>query len=183
MEDLELVRKAEQGNQGAFASLLERYKNAVYSLLYRTIGDREDARDLTQETFLRAYRKLSSFNPAYRFSTWIFRIATNLAIDRHRKRPPRTISLGTDEGAVDIADPRPDPSQEVLGRLKAEAVMKALAKLPEALRAVLVLRFVKKLSYDDIAAIRGEPLGTIKTRIFRGREQMLRQLKTEGVLL
>ena len=179
--DQELVAQCLAGRQTCFAALVERYQAAVLGLITRMVRDREMARDLTQETFLKTYTALEKYDPQYRFSTWVFRIATNLTIDHLRRRKPTFIPLTADEeeeGGLRIdrvADQRETPV-EIMQRNQLEsAYRQAFEKLPPAYRAVLAMRHGRQMEYEEISATLRLPLGTVKNRIFRARE-MLREL-------
>lgn len=158
----------------AFAELVQRYQNRMFSYAQRMTGSREDAQDLTQETFIRVYNHLDSFRTDERFSPWIYRIATNLCLN-HLKRRKRAAAL--------VLDPSrqgpPDGPEAILEEHEERRVLQeAILGLPEHYRVVILLRHVEELSYEEIAQALEMPLGTVKTRLFRARELLQEQLRT-----
>lgn len=186
-EDRDLVRRSLDGNDGAFAELVRRFQAPVLNLAYRVVRDWDESQDVAQEAFVKAYGALDRYDPTYPFKVWLFRIATNVAIDHLRRRRAGTVSLDAprypgaeDDGGWEIADAdAPAPSEGVESAQRREMLDLALAKLPPALRAAIVLRHVEDLSYEEIAATLGVPLGTVKIRIHRGREALARILKRQ----
>lgn len=181
--DQELVRLALRGDQGAYRDLLARHRSRVYSLLRRMVGDVEEAHDLAQETFIRAFSALDSYDPARRFLNWILKIATNLAIDHLRRRHPEMISLDQPlelpggDATPQIPSSGADPLDHLEAREVRQAVERAIAALPAAYRMVVHLRHVEERSYEEIAEILGLPLGTIKTHLFRARRLLQERLR------
>lgn len=166
---------AEQARQkpDAFAELVARYQDRIYNYAYRMTGSREDAQDLAQETFIRVYTHLDRFRVEERFSPWIYRITTNLCLN-HLKRRRRNVSLLPDSADVDgpaLPDSALEASEERL------ILQQAIMGLPEHYRAVILLRHVEELSYEEIAQVTELPLGTVKTRLFRARELLQHQLR------
>jgi RNA polymerase sigma-70 factor (ECF subfamily) len=177
IDDREWVRRAVAGDESAFARIVERHQRGLYNLAYRMVHDRELARDLTQDIFIRVHRSLRRYDPVYPFTSWIYRVASNLCIDWIRKRKVETVSLdapidiGLDESlARDIPDDAPGPAAQVERSERARLLAQSLAKLPESHRMVLLLRHQRDLSYEEIALILDAPLGTVKARIHRARE-------------
>lgn len=171
--ELKLLQEAQTGNRGAFGEFVLSTQDRLYTLLVRIVGDREEARELAQETYLKALGGLSKFRGASAGYTWLYRIGVNLAIARLRKvRRQRTFSLEGLAGGVPSAD-RPDgretPAEQLESRERARAVMAALGRLDSEYRAVLVMRDVDGLDYKDISEVLGLPLGTVKSRLFRAR--------------
>ncbi|MFN2432670.1 MAG: RNA polymerase sigma factor [Gemmatimonadota bacterium] len=175
--DHDLVRAALAGSERAFRTLVERYQRGVLSLVARIVGNREDAEDVAQEAFVKAFTKLDTFDPAYKFSNWLFKIAHNTALDALRKRGSEPAPAPSDDAEADplerIADPRapaPDESAELAEfRTDVEA---ALGRLRPEYRAVVVLRHLEGRAYEDIADILELPLGTVKTFLFRARREL-----------
>jgi RNA polymerase sigma-70 factor (ECF subfamily) len=175
--DEELVGKAVDGDRHAFESLVRRYQRSLVNHLFRQVGRQDSARDLAQDVFLKVYLSLSSFDPAYRFKTWLYRIASNCAIDFLRKRKPATCSLSHDPRddrggglAMTLAGNGPGPDEvlrlrELQGRLEV-----AVRKLPADFRQLILLRHHQHCRYNEIARITDLPIGTVKNRIFRARE-------------
>ncbi|NIM00802.1 MAG: sigma-70 family RNA polymerase sigma factor [Acidobacteria bacterium] len=178
VSDEQLVRQVLDGNRRAFERLVRRHQTGLVNHLFRQTGQRELAVDLAQEVFLKVYTALPSFNPKYRFTTWVYRIATNRAIDLMRRKTLPVCSL--DEADHDLtrhttlADETPAPD-EVLACAELQARLKrAIDDLPGDYRRLLLLRNREHYRYDEIAWITGLPIGTVKNRIFRARE-ILRQ--------
>lgn len=175
VSDEELVEHVLSGDRDAFAALVQRHQRGVLAFVTRTTGDRESAADVVQETFLKAYCALGSFDPSYRFSTWLYRIASNCSVDHLRRRKARIPSLagrplepGDTEIQIRATDPSPDQilrCRELEGRLDQE-----IGALPPQYRQLLHLRHRGQLRYDEIARVTGMPIGTVKNRIFRARE-------------
>jgi len=179
-QEAAIVERVLGGERDAYALLVERYNGSLFRYLVRMIGQPADAEDLTQEAFLRAYLSLASYDPSYRFSTWLFRIATNLAINRikaaskivsleemsdrneQRDEPPELVDP--------CADGRPDQAVERAERVR--MIQNCLQELPADYRAVVTLRHIAELSYNEIADSIGLPLNTVRTRLHRGRERL-----------
>ena len=185
-DDRTLAAQAAEGRQRAFRELLRRYERPVFSLVYRMVRDRSLAEDLAQEAFIRAFNAIGSYNPRYKFSSWIFKIANNLTIDHLRKKRLDTISLQgsphalTEEAQaqttpiVESPDERPDAyveNMELGSQIEA-----AIGKLRPEYRSVTLLRHVEGYSYKEIAQIMGLPLGTVKTYIHRARLELKESL-------
>jgi len=177
------IKQVIKGDQDAFGEIVEIYKNSVYQLCYRMLGNRHEAEDIAQEAFLRAYVNIRSFNQDLKFSTWLFRIATNLCIDRMRKKKPDyylDAEVAGTEGLTmysQISSDSPLPETEVESLELQETFQKEILKLPEKYRAAIVLKYMKDLSLNEISEILDLPLGTVKTRIHRGREALRQQLR------
>jgi len=181
--DEQLVAAALNADREAFRTLVRRHQRALVNHLYRHIGHREGAWDLAQEVFLKIYLSLSTFDPKYRFTTWLYRIASNCAIDHLRKKRPLTYSLTTNPNdsypaarAKNLAGSEPDPDEmlryeELQGRLE-----QAVQNLPADYRHLILLRHRQHCRYDEIARITKLPIGTVKNRIFRAREILKREL-------
>lgn len=184
--DFELVRKAvEHGDQKAFAELLEQYRDPIHYLLLKMVSNREDAEDLTIETFAKAFKNLPNFRPDYAFSTWLFRIATNAGIDFLRKKKLKTLSIDTtfsnDEGddvKINIKSGDPTPEQELMTEEKAELLRAFIDKLKPRYRILIELRYYKQLSYEEIATELDMPLGTVKAQLFRARDLLYNVMKS-----
>lgn len=181
LSDESLVARILDGNGAEFEVLVRRHQGAIYSFILRMVRDPEEAMDLCQEVFLKVFSSLERFDPQYRFTTWLYRIASNTAIDEiRRRRSGALLSLDApvadDGGPREVAggDPRPDEmlvARETRGRIE-----EALRVLPEGYREVLLLRHQGERRYDEIARITGLPIGTVKNRIFRAREMLRRAL-------
>lgn len=173
-DDRALVLATLAGHGDAFAALVERYDRAVYHLSYRTLRDREEARDVTQETFFKAYRSLRTFKPGAKFSTWIFAIAYHACCDRLARR-----KRYSNEQFPERADPAAGPERETIAADEAQRLHGAIALLPVKYRTVITLYHLQGRQYDEIAKVLGIPIGTVKTHLFRAKEQ-LRLLLNEG---
>lgn len=178
LEDFDLIDKAvKDKDQQAYATLMKRYKKAVYFMILKMIRDTDDAEDLTMEAFAKAFRNLHKFKKDYTFSTWLFRIATNNAIDFIRKKKLKTMSLNntlTDDGGnsvnIDVEDDDNNPQDEYIKSQRIEMVRIFVDKLPAKYRKLVKLRYFDELSYDEIAEELGKPLGTVKAQLHRSRE-------------
>lgn len=184
--DAALVDDCKSGNPAAFDELVRRYKDRVYNVVYRFVGNHEDAQDLAQEVFLRAYQGLAQFEGRAKVYTWLYAIAGNLARNRLRdgSRRGRNKVVRLDEARAERETPAvaPDPEQAARGREMEAAMQEALLTLPEHYRLVFVLRTVDRLSYDEIAEIAGCPKGTVKSRLNHARGQLHARLKEQGLI-
>ena len=187
--DEELVEMAQNGDRNAFTLLVKRYQDRIYNLIYRYIGNAEDAIDLTQETFIKAFVKLGEFKGNSKFYTWLYRIAVNACIDFRRRqrisivhwddmRPNEFDRLDIDEPAnsIDVVGEDSNPEAHMLKSELRQIVREAINTLPEHLRIVLILREYEDLSYEEIASIIGCRVGTVKSRLFQAREMLKRKL-------
>ena len=186
MTDRELVARAGAGDQEAFEQLVRDNQNRVYSLAVRLVGDREEAADLAQEAFLKAWQGLSSFQGESSFSTWIYRLTTNVCIDYLRRKKRRqevepAVSLDDeDSGWAEPADAGQDPQRKLEEAERSRALSRGLERLPEHQRQVLVMRELSGLSYQEIGAATGLDLGTVKSRIARARVALRKILMKDG---
>jgi RNA polymerase sigma-70 factor (ECF subfamily) len=182
--DKALVRRAQANDRAAFNEIVLRYKQKVYNYIYRMVHSAPEAEDLTQETFVRAYTSIHSFESRASLNTWLFRIATNLCIDYSRKQKKvsgLTASLseeteGAEQTERDIPDSAFDPQRLLLNQELGARLDQALKQLPEKLRTVVLLYDIEGLPYDEIAAIVGCPLGTVKSRLFNARAALREKL-------
>ena len=185
--DGELVARAIAGREEGFEELVRRYQRPIVAYVYRMVGDYDAALDLTQEVFIKVYGSLERYRPEFKFSTWIYRIAHNAAIDHLRRMGGmRTEDLETEgEGGrtyeKPLASSAPTPEQESERRERRAEVEEVVQALPPAYRELIVLRHAHDLSYDEIAEVTGLPLGTVKNRIFRAREAMRAHLVERGI--
>jgi RNA polymerase sigma-70 factor, ECF subfamily len=176
------VAWAAQGHEAAFRELVRRYERPVFSLLYRMVRDRALAEDLAQETFIKVLNAIGSYNPQFKFSSWIFKIANNAAIDHLRKRELETLSLDGSPHAttpdemrattLQLGDRGESPLQELEARELGGAIEHAIARLRPEYRSCILLRHVEGHSYEEIARILDLPLGTVKTYIHRARNEL-----------
>lgn len=185
--DAYLVERSLDGDIAGFEKLVTRYQNKIMGYVGRmTNGDREEAEDITQEAFIKAYRNLDSFRGQASFSTWLYKIATNLCIDRARtrkRRPQQAYSLDEpfdkeeDSGGREIADLRFEPSKGVERDELRTLVRETVAEMPEKQRQVLIMCDLQGMAYENIAEVLAIPLGTVKSRIFHARADLARRLK------
>ncbi len=186
MQDAQLVEKVVAGDGEAFRQLVERYQRPVYGLLMRMVRTPALAEDLAQETLIKAYRAIATFDRSRKFSSWLFKIAHNTAIDHLRRNRPPTVPLETTEGErldpLDLlATPESQsPEARVRGRDLDEGLQEALMSLRPDYREAVLLRFQQGLAYDQIADILDLPLGTVKTHLHRARKQMAEVLRAAG---
>lgn len=169
--DSVLVSQALAGKSEAFGTLVERYDRAVYHLAYRTLRDREEAADTAQETFFKAFRSLRTFKTGAKFSTWIFSIAYHACCDRLARRK----RYSNDE-MPEYADPAAGPEAQAVAGDEASRLRAAVDRLPEKYRAVITLYHLQGKQYEEIAAVLDMPLGTVKTHLFRAKEQLRKLL-------
>ncbi len=172
------VAAALRGDEGAFARIVGAYERAVFAIAYRMTYDAAAAEDLTQEVFLRAWRKLDTFRPGEPLKPWLLRLAANVCINALKKRRPVAVAMiGDDDGdALEPASEGPDASELAAKGETAALLEQAIAQLPDDYRLIITLRHVEELSYEQIAAALGLPLGTVKVRLFRARERLRRML-------
>ncbi len=182
-DDSELVRKALKGDRKAFEMIILKYQQPLVSYLGRMTGERETALDFAQDVFLKAYASLGSYRPTFKFSTWLFKIASNHMIDHWRKKKLPAVSLDQPFDG-DESSPRPqveDAQPSVVRKYElAELrvrIEKALDRIPAAFRELFVLRHVSEFSYEEIAEIKGLPVGTVKNRVFQAKELLRHELE------
>lgn len=179
--DEDLIEKFQNGDLYAFDLIVKRYKNQLLNFIYRFLGNAEEAEDLVQETFLRVYRNRRAYQKVAKFSTWIYTIAGNLAKTELRKRKRRKFfsisDLGYNEKDYDISDEAYNPEKDVDSRMKEEIIHREINDLSPKFREVILLRDVQQLSYEEISQIVNIPLGTVKSRVNRGRLKLQEKLK------
>lgn len=181
IDEVNIIAHARQGDACAFEILVRRYEQYVFNLALRVVRDPLDAEDIAQAAFLRAWRGLPGFRGQARFSTWLYRIVTNLCYNRlpHIKQELEILHMDGEEDSL------PDDSQSVEpGFLSLEnklLLQKALENLPDSYRLLLTLRHLQEMSYEEIAQVTGMPLGTVKTGIFRGRQKLKSALESVEV--
>lgn len=182
----ELVQQAKAGDRAAFAGLVSAYEGKIYNLALRYLGSREDAMDASQEVFLRVFRFLPGFQEESGFSTWIYRIGVNVCKDMLHRRlkraeQPLEVPDEEDEGRpVDVPDLRYDPEQIMEGAELRQALSDAILALPEQQREIIILRDIRGLSYEEIALALALEAGTVKSRLFRARENLRKKLLQNG---
>lgn len=183
-EDRKLVAAAKKGDNKAFQTLLKKYRKSVYYMLLKMVKNADDAEDLTQEAFAKAFNSIEKFDSKYAFSTWLFRIATNNCIDFIRKKRVQTVSIDTpvegDDGSnmrFDVRDEELDPNEAMLKQQRRRYLNMAIERLPEKYKVLVELRYFRELSYEEVAQELQIPLGTVKAQLFRARELLNQELK------
>jgi len=179
--DEQLVRKSQQDDERAFGELVSRYESKVYSLALKMVRNPEDAEDVLQDTFLRAYRGIKSFKGNSTFSTWIYRITANSALMRLRKRQLPTVSIDDAderEAPINIADWAPGPVEQMLNQETQAAMTEAIESLPPEFRQVFVLRDIEELSNAEVAEILDLSVAAVKSRLHRARLKVRNRLAT-----
>jgi RNA polymerase sigma-70 factor, ECF subfamily len=182
LTDEELILEFQQNNTvRAYEILVQRYKNPLTNYVYRFLGDYEACADIVQETMIKVYRNKDSYKSIAKFSTWIYTIAGNLARTEYQRRKRRNIfsisSYGDDDDTFDIPDESARPDVITDSGIKNEIIQKALLKVSDAYREMVILRDIQDMSYEEIAEVTGITVGTVKSRINRGRNQLQKLLK------
>ena len=187
LPDADVVRLAQQGRELAFRELVRRYERPVFSLVFRMVRDREMAEDLAQDAFVKVLNHIDRYSPEFKFSSWLFKIANNVAIDHLRRRRIETISMDgsphassateVEATAFDIGDDQETALEEMEARELGSAIERAIATLRPEYRACIMLRHVEGRSYEEIAATLDLPLGTVKTYIHRARHELRKALE------
>jgi len=185
--DLRLVKLAVEGDERAYAELMNRYRDSIYYMLLKMVNNASDADDLTIEAFGKAFKNIHLYTPNYAFSTWLFRIATNNCIDfiRKKKSAPTAIEQQQDEQddpASNLQSEMPGPEEEMMQQQKIKHLSHVVSQLKPKYRRLIELRFYKEYSYEEIANELNLPLGTVKAQIFRAKELLYNILnKTENI--
>jgi RNA polymerase sigma-70 factor (ECF subfamily) len=183
-QDDQLIARALNGDQKAYEALLIRHRKAIFHVVTKIVRNNDEAQDLVQETFMKAFNALASYRSQYRFSTWLYKIAANSAIDYVRKKRIEALSLDqpieTQDGQVELelADRTWDPEQDLVRKQKLQSIDEAIDSLPDKYREVIIYRHRDDKSYEEIASILKTPVGTVKARIFRARELLKKKLKS-----
>lgn len=187
LPDADVVRLAQQGRELAFRELVRRYERPVFSLVYRMVRDRELAEDLAQDAFVKVLNHIDRYSPEFKFSSWLFKIANNVAIDHLRRRRIETISMDgsphasssaeVEATAFDLEADQESALDELEARELGTAIERAIGRLRPEYRACIMLRHVEGRSYEEIAATLDLPLGTVKTYIHRARHELRRELE------
>lgn len=181
--DRELISSALGGDQGAYKALMDHHRPAIFHIILKIVRDSEIAADLVQETFMKAFTSLATYRSEYKFSTWLYRIGANTAIDHLRKQRIKMLSLDspttTDDGTIEIElpDNSYNPENDLINREQRTSINEAIESLPEKYRVVIVYRHKDEKSYDEIADALSLPVGTVKARIFRARELLKKKLR------
>ncbi|HET9788386.1 MAG TPA: sigma-70 family RNA polymerase sigma factor [Pyrinomonadaceae bacterium] len=183
--DRDLVATANTGVEGSFEELVRRYQRPISAYVYRMVGDYEAALDLTQEIFIKVYGSLARYRSEFKFSTWIYKIAHNSAVDHLRRNAGRERSLSNgvegDQYELPIESSSLSPEQESERKERRLEIESVVRSLPNAYRELIVLRHSQDLTYEEIVEVTGLPLGTVKNRLFRAREMMRQQFIGRGI--
>ena len=177
VSEKKIIEKVLGGDANAFEELVLKYEKTVYNLALRMVGDRDDAFDMTQEAFIKAYGSLSSFRGDSKFSVWIYRITTNVCLDFLRSKSRKqqvslTVSDDDEDAQLDIPDLKADPEQQLIKKISMQSVEEGLKTLPDKQRQILVMRELGGMSYAEIGAALSLEEGTVKSRIFRARKRL-----------
>lgn len=181
--DYELVKRALEGDEKAFARLLARYKDAIYFMLLKMVNNRSDAEDLTLEAFGKAFKNLHQYSPTYAFSTWLFKIASNNCIDFLRKRKGVFVSIENNEQnenteQIKIPSKELNPEEKLIRQQKAILLRKVVRRLKPRYQTLVELRYFREFSYEEIAKELHLPLGTVKAQLFRAREMLFKMIES-----
>jgi len=184
--DVELVQHAIDGDQKAYAELMERYRDAIYYMLLKMVNNASDAEDLTIEAFGKAFKNIKQYTANFAFSTWLFKIASNNAIDFMRKKKLNNVSIDetlrdTDAVPVNIRSEQPTPEESLISEQKIVMLRNIVAKLKPRYRKLVELRYFYEYSYEEISAEMGLPIGTVKAQLFRARELLQNVLKENNI--
>jgi RNA polymerase sigma-70 factor (ECF subfamily) len=179
--DEDLVAAVLAGDRDRFGDLVDRYQSRLVNYLFRLLRNPDDAHDLAQEVLVKVYQVLDRFDPHYRFSTWLFRVAQNAAIDQIRRRRLKVVSMRQDEDGGesrdwDLPSPERGPYGDLRNRERGGAIQEAIDALPWEYRELILLRHMADLPYEDIARMKKMPLGTVKNKLFRGRQMLKEKL-------
>jgi len=182
-KDEEIVAAVLDGATDRYCELVDRYRSRIVNYLFRLLHNVDDAHDLAQEVFLKVYRALDRYDPQYKFSTWLFRVAQNAAIDVVRKRKLKVVSMERPDAGDgssstwEFASPDTDAYGEARNRERGEAIRVAIEELPMEYRELIQLRHFGELSYGEISEMKEMPLGTVKNKLFRGRQMLKEKLQ------
>ena len=187
LPDADVVKLAQQGREAAFRELLRRYERPVFSLIFRMVRDREISEDLAQDTFIKVLNHIDRYRPEFKLSSWLFKIANNVAIDHLRKRHLETVSIDgsphaasaaeAEASSIDVVERGETALEELESRELGAAIEQAIGRLRPEYRSCIMLRHVEGRSYEEIAATLDLPLGTVKTYIHRARHELRRALE------
>ena len=174
--DFTLVEKAKEGDQRAYADLMQRYKDSIFFMVLKMVNNKDDAMDITVTAFAKAFENLEKYRPDYAFSTWLFRIATNGSIDFIRKKKIQTTSIhtlsgdGGEDKTFEIRSDVLNPEETSIKKQQTEQLKEIIDKLPLRYKTLIILRYFDELSYEEISLQLDLPLGTVKAQLFRGRD-------------
>ncbi len=180
LTDEELIKRFQSGDESAFEEIVLRYRDRLINFAYRYIGDQRESEDLVQDTFLKVYQNRHAYREIAKFSTWIYTITGNLSKTLLRKRKTRKLfffsNLGPEDKDLDLPANDVTPQRTLEGKFTSQIVHKAISKLPEHFRIVIILRDIQELSYEEISNIIGKPIGTVKSRINRARLKLQKDM-------
>ena len=174
--DFHIVSRAKEGDQKAYAELMQRYKDSIYFMALKMVNNKDDAMDLTVETFGKAFENLGKYKPDFAFSTWLFRIATNNCIDFIRKKRLNVVSLNSltdqdgEERQFEVRSENLNPEETSIRKQENEKLKNIVDQLPSRYRTLIILRYFEEQSYEEIAQQLDLPLGTVKAQLFRARD-------------
>jgi RNA polymerase sigma-70 factor (ECF subfamily) len=182
--DEQLVAAVLAGDRERYGELVERYQSRLVNYLFRLLRSVDEAHELAQEVFLKVYQALDRYDPSYRFSTWVFRVAQNAAIDQIRRRRLKLVPIHRPDDAageradLELASEDRGPYGELRNLERGAAIQEAIDALPWEYRELIVMRHFGELSYEEIARLKGMPLGTVKNKLFRGRQALKEKLRS-----
>lgn len=179
-QDIILVQRCLDGDSRAFNDLMNKYQRQVFSLIFRLVKRPADAEDILQDTFIKAYRSLSAYDARYSLLTWLFKIAHNTSIDFLRANKDETVTIHDEENPIELEDTSPSLEEKMEQLSGKELIKRMVDSVPAPYREVLILRHQQELSYEEIAEAIQIPMGTVKVRLFRGREILKAKLETAG---
>lgn len=185
--DLELVIKAIAGDQNSYAQLLRRYWDSIFFMLLKMVHNKDDAEDLTIEAFGKAFKNLANYTPEFAFSTWLFKIANNNAIDFIRRQKGKMVTIDNqgrnpeDESVIQLQTNAPDPEEELIRKQKARLMKEVVDQLKPRYSRLVNLRYYKEYSYEEIAKELELPIGTVKAQLFRAKELLSSILKNKDI--
>jgi RNA polymerase sigma-70 factor, ECF subfamily len=187
--DTRLVRLSRSGDRRAFSELVDMYKDKIYYLAYRMLNNVQESEDVVQETFLRVFKNLDRYDEKQKFSTWIYRIATNLSIDQLRKRKAAyslDAGMAADGEGTDyystLASTDPTPESQLILTETQRTIRRAIDQLPEKYKSVVILRYMHDMSLQEISEVLDMPVTTVKTRVHRGREYLRKRLENQSLI-
>lgn len=179
IDEGEIIGRVLGGDREAFAVLVDTYKGPVFGLAFRMTGSAQDADDLTQEIFLRAFRSLGRFRAGERFFPWLYTVSLNV-IRNHLRKGKALPEEAVGKGMPEATDPRDDPAEEAAARETRRRLQRYLLRLPLPVREAMVLRFYEGLSFEDVAAVTGDTISSVKMKVYRGLEKIRAMMEADG---
>ncbi len=185
LSDEDLIERCRRHDSAAFSALVDRHRRMVFGCAYRMMGDEQEAEDITQDVFLRVYQALPRFRGESKFSTWLYKIVSNVCLNRLRKVKPDTVSIESNEeeqkfSPLRLADPDHTPETNLEWKQFCQRIHEMVSTLPPQYSAVVTLRHMQGMAYDEIADTLNLPLGTVKTHLFRAKERLKEILLEDG---